>query len=350
MLSKITRKDLLFIFTVLVFFLFIKGLGGSLWPFVIALIASYIALPWVQRLEIIGVPRMVGTALFLVVGVLLIGITALLLFPYLWSQARQLLADAPRLFTSLFLHIEPALQRFGIDSTQIVAEAEKWILNAGDEVQSQIAQRLTWLLSFSVGNVFRLLLIWLQILMAPVFFFFILGDLEKLKGFLIEWIPEDFRSDFLHFISRSNFIMGSFFRGQSLLALSLAIFYSVGLWMLGLPYGFLIGMISGLLSFIPYVGFSLGIVTALAVGLAHGNPLWWIGALAIYIVGQVIDGLFLSPRLVGRSVGLPPLASVLAAIIGGNLLGFPGVLLGIPLVAITRELWFLLREARPQKI
>jgi predicted PurR-regulated permease PerM len=342
-LTSLNRKDLLFVFSIFVFYLFVKGLGGSLWPFAIALIASYIALPWVQKLEKLGVPRMLGTALFLLVFLSIGALIAVLIVPYLWSQSTQLLKDAPGLFWSLLSRIDPWLNRMGIESSEILANAQSWVLNAGQEVQAQIARRLTWLLSFGVGNIFRFVILWLQILMAPVFFFFILGDLEKLKGFFVEWIPEDFRGDVLHFVTRANFIMGSFFRGQILLAMTLAFFYSVTLWMLGIPYGFLIGFLSGILSFIPYVGFSLGLVTTLAISLANGSAYWTAGSAVIYITGQVLDGVVLSPKLVGRAVGLPPLASVLAAIIGGNLLGFPGVLLGIPLVAITRELWFMLR-------
>ena len=346
-LIKISRKDLLFIFSALIAYCFVRGLGGNLWPFLIALIAAYLALPPVQRLEKMGVPRFVGTGVFLLLFVGAFAITLFYLVPYLWTELLQLLGDAPKFFWTIVNKSEPWLRKMGISSQSLIEQFKNWTVNSEIGVHEQIAKKLSWILSAGVGNVFGIILLWLQILMAPVFFFFIMSDFERFKKTGIEWIPADIRPDALDFMNRANRILAAFFRGQSLLAISLGLYYSLALGLLGLPYGFLIGFVSGLLSFIPYVGFSLGLVTSIAVAVGSGSWFLSIGAASVYLGGQLLDGLFLSPRLVGQAVGLSPLGAILAAIIGANLFGLPGVLLGIPLAACTRELWLILKKNYP---
>jgi predicted PurR-regulated permease PerM len=343
-LIKISRKDLLFIFSALIAYCFVRGLGGSLWPFLIALIAAYLSLPPVQRLERMGVPRVVGTGIFLLLFIGAFAIALFYLIPYLWEEVIQFSRDAPQLFWTIIHKAEPWLLKMGVNSDNLVAEFKNWSLNSELGIQEQVIKKLTWLLGAGVGNIFGVILLWLQILMAPVFFFFIMGDFERFKKTISEWIPADIRPDVLNFMARGNRILAAFFRGQSLLAVCLGIYYSLALGILGLPYGFLIGFISGILSFIPYVGFSLGLVTSVAIGIGSGSWFLSLGAAIVYVGGQVLDGLYLSPRLVGKAVGLSPLGAILAAIIGANLFGFPGVLLGIPLAACTRELWLILKK------
>jgi predicted PurR-regulated permease PerM len=341
---KVSRKDLLFIFSFLIAFLFFKGLGGSLWPFVVGLIGAYLALPTVQRLEKMGVPRVVGTLFFLVIFLSVVVVSLWFLLPYLWSQLIQLTDDIPRLLSTVLGKTGPWLRRMGINVDNLGSSLQIFLKSTGQGVHETLVKRITWLIGAGIGNIFGFVLLWLQLLMAPVFFFFILGDFERIKHTIIEWIPSEVRPDFLDFFYRSNHILGSFFRGQFLLAVTLGCYYSLALGILGLPYGFLIGFVSGILSFIPYVGFSVGLVTSISVGIGNGSWMLAIGAASVYLGGQALDNLFLTPRLVGKAVGLSPLAAILSAIVGANLLGLPGVLLGIPLVACTRELWLILKE------
>jgi predicted PurR-regulated permease PerM len=173
-------------------------------------------------------------------------------------------------------------------------------------------------------------------IVTPVVAFYLLVDWDRMIATIDGWVPPRHRATVRQIGREIDHALSGFMRGQSALCLILGTFYAVGLWMIGLNFGLLIGMLAGLISFIPYVGSISGLVLALSVAMVQFLPDWtWVGAtLMVFIVGQFVEGNILSPKLVGASVGLHPVWVMFALLAFGSLFGFTGLLLAVPLAAM----------------
>jgi predicted PurR-regulated permease PerM len=171
---------------------------------------------------------------------------------------------------------------------------------------------------------------------TPVVTFYMLRDWEKLVASIDGALPLDHADTIRKLTTESNAAIAGFMRGQALVCLSLGTFYGIGLTLVGLQFGLVIGLIAGAISFIPFVGTFVGGVMALGMALAQFPP-DWIGVVkvaAVFVVGQMLEGNFLSPKLVGDRVGLHPVWIMFALLAGGSLFGFTGVLIAVPVAAI----------------
>ncbi|HYC25290.1 MAG TPA: AI-2E family transporter, partial [Roseiarcus sp.] len=164
---------------------------------------------------------------------------------------------------------------------------------------------------------------------------YMLVDWDKLVGALDVALPRDHHDSLRRMAHEIDLALAGFLRGQSLVCLFLGLWYGLGLTLIGLDYGFLIGVTGGLLSFVPYVGSLTTLVTSLLVALVQGWPSWslFLEALGIVLVGQILEGYVLSPKLVGKSVGLHPVWVMFALVAFGELFGFTGLLIAVPAAA-----------------
>ncbi len=179
--------------------------------------------------------------------------------------------------------------------------------------------------------------------LVPVFVFYFLEDLERIAAFLVDLVPVRHRDAVLTRARRVDGVVGGWIRGQVQVALALAVVYASGLALVGIPIGVPIGILAGLLSVVPYLGFALGFGLALLVALLDwhgGGPV--LGVAVVFIVGQLLEGYVLTPKLVGEKVGLSPVAVIIAILLGAEMLGFVGVLIAVP---VTGALKALLSEA-----
>jgi predicted PurR-regulated permease PerM len=186
-----------------------------------------------------------------------------------------------------------------------------------------------WSGSQSVLNVLSLIVV------TPVVAFYLLVDWDRMIAKVDSWVPPRHRPTVRGLAKEINGAISGFIRGQALVCLLLGSWYAVALWLTGLNFGFLIGMIAGFLSFIPYVGSLTGLVLSVGVALVQFWPDWlMIGAvLAIFFSGQFVEGNILSPKLVGEAVGLHPVWLMFALFAFGSMFGFVGLLLAVPLAA-----------------
>jgi predicted PurR-regulated permease PerM len=177
---------------------------------------------------------------------------------------------------------------------------------------------------------------WLtNLVLIPVVWFYLLRDWDRLVGWIDRILPRSIEPTVAHLAREADAVLGAFVRGQLLVMLALAIYYGVALTLIGISVGPLIGMVAGLLSFVPYLGFITGFAAAIIASLVtHGDWTHLLMVIGVFVVGQLLEGYVLVPRLVGEKIGLHPVAVIFAVLAGGYLFGFLGVLLALPAASV----------------
>jgi len=303
-------------------------LGPILAPFLLAGILAYICNPLVDRLERLRVPRAAGAlAVLLLLGALLAGL-GLILAPLLVEEAAVL---AERLPEGLALANEKLLpwlrEHLGLRLHLDPASLKKLAAENADSLQA-IAQKL--LESLKIGGIALFGLI-ANLLLAPVVMFYLLADWPDLLARIDNAIPRPWHGQVTRLAAQVDAVLSEFLRGQLLVMLALAAYYSLALWIAGLPSAFAIGLLTGLLIFVPYLGYAMGFILALLVAVLQFQGLAPIVAvLIVFGIGQLLESFLLTPFLVGDRIGLHPLAVIFALMAFGQLFGFFGILIALP--------------------
>ncbi|MBI4986799.1 MAG: AI-2E family transporter [Rhodocyclales bacterium] len=316
-------------------------LSPILAPFFLAAILAYICNPLVDRWQRLGLPRSAGV---LAVLALLVGIAAalaLILLPLLVDEARIVATRLPEAATLANEKLLPWLrENYGIRIKLDANFLRQFAADNRDGLHA-LAQKL--IESLAIGGV-ALFGIAATLLLTPVVMFYLLLDWQRLLGRLENAVPRAWHATTLRLAADVDAVLAQFLRGQILVMLSLAVYYSLALWLAGLPSAISLGLLTGLLIFIPYLGFALGLILALLVAALQfqgAEPV--VAVLIVYGIGQVLESFLLTPFLVGERIGLHPLAVIFALMAFGQLFGFVGVLLALPASA---ALLVGLREVR----
>lgn len=322
--------------------LIFRLLSGVLLPFVAGLVLAYLLDPVACRLERAGLNRMGATLLILVGFVLCAGLALVLIAPPLGRQLAGFLASLP----DYAARLQSLLLQAGAEFGEKYGGALWSRLGVGGGDPAQFQQPWADLVAQganAAGVIFRSVwsggtaLIGLVSLLfvTPVVTFYLLLDWRKLLATLDSLIPPGHRGT-VHGLTREiDAAMAGFLRGQSLVCLFLGLWYGVGLSLIGLNFGLLIGISGGILTFIPFVGSLTVLVFGLSVAFVQGWPSWTLPLLVLAVVGtgQFLEGNFLTPKLVGASIGLHPVWLIFALLALGSLLGFVGLLIAVPLAA-----------------
>lgn len=309
-------------------------LSGVLLPFVAGIALAYLLDPLASRLEKLGLSRLLATIVILFMFVLLFVMAVMLLVPVLSSQlgafAQRLPAYAAQLQSLAQERGGPLLERFGIN---VGADTQKAL---GDFTGQAVAWATRFAQSALAGGQAIAGVISL-IVITPVVAFYILLDWDRMVKAVDGWLPRKQAGTIRKLVGEMDGAISGFIRGQSLVCLLLGAFYAVCLGLMGLNFGILIGLISGFLTFIPYVGSIVGLLLSVGVATVQFWPDWKMPviALAIFLAGQFIEGNILSPKLVGEAVGLHPVWLMFALVAFGSLFGFVGLLLAVPLAAVV---------------
>jgi predicted PurR-regulated permease PerM len=174
----------------------------------------------------------------------------------------------------------------------------------------------------------------LDLLLIPFFVFYLLSDYLKMKARIERWIPPRYRTTGRGLLSQINYVLSAYVRSQVVIAFVMGLLYSVGFATLRVPLALTIGMISGFLNFVPYLGTLTGLVLAVSFTALDGaGPARLLGVLAVFVVVQSVEGYYLTPKLLGESLNLHPLVVLLGLVIGGNLFGLLGIILAVPVIA-----------------
>lgn len=303
-----------------------------------ALLAALFA-PLVRSLERRGWRRDLAVffVLFAVVGPLLlifIGIVSVLV-----DEITHFVQTFPETAATAYSKLQAFAASWGYELPHKKEELIQLLTEQIQNLSFDMLKSVSTLVKNSVLNFSSAVLAALNFILIPVFFFYVLADYEKWKKNFWEILPMEMRPFARRIVVRSEFIFGSFLRGQLVVCLILAAMYGVGLQLTGLQFGWLIGILTGLFNFIPYLGFGTGILLSILVILATGASGGTIlGVTAVLMIVQTLESFVITPRLVGQYVGLTPLEAIIALIVAGNLMGFLGLLLAIPIGAMVKEI------------
>jgi predicted PurR-regulated permease PerM len=306
-------------------------LGPILTPFLIGGMLAYVGQPAVSWMEGKRVPRTVGALLVMLVALILLLALLLVLAPLVQNEFSLLAKRLPQLAAGLYAQLAPWLdEKFGIQ-LQFDLDSIKQLV--ADNLDSAQALSLKVLTELKAGGML-LVAILINLVLIPVVMFYLLRDWSQIVLRLDELTPRRWVAQVRTMAIEIDNVLGEFLRGQLSVMAVLAIYYAVGLTLAGLQFALPIGILTGLLVFIPYVGFGLGLILGVLAALLQWNG--WPGfaaVLAVYGIGQLLEGYVLVPWLVGDRIGLHPLMVIFALLAFGQLFGFAGVLLALPVSA-----------------
>ncbi|MGD8782870.1 MAG: AI-2E family transporter [Thioalkalispiraceae bacterium] len=307
-------------------------LAPVLTPFMIAAVLAYIGDPLVDRLEGYKLSRTLAVIIVFLVLTLFAVVALIILVPMLEKQIVILGQKIPAYIETIQTKLIPWLNaRFGLDIVVDPAKLRESLQVNWKEAGGVVTTVLT---SISRSGAF-LAEVAANLVLIPVVAFYLLRDWDILVARICEMLPRKSEPVIKKITKESDEVLGSFLRGQLLVMLALSLIYSVGLGIVGLELALLIGMIAGLVSFVPYLGFIVGIVIAgIAAIMQFGDITHLVYVGIVFMVGQMLEGMVLTPALVGDRIGLHPVAVIFAVLAGGQLFGFLGVLLALPVAAI----------------
>ncbi len=310
-------------------------LGPVLTPFVVAAVLAYALTPLVNRIDGWGrgrMPRVVAVILVeLLFLVAALGIV-LMIVPVMVKEVPLMREQVPLLADRLNTGLTPWLAQFGINVSLDVSSIKAFVLKYLNANYEEAFGSV--LSSLKLGGSVALTVIGNAVLI-PVALFYLLRDWDKFVGRLLELVPSPMRPSFDSFADEADSVLGQYLRGQLLVMLVMATFYAAGLALFGLDLALPIGIFTGLAMFIPYLGFGIGLLLAVLAGLLQFASLKALVMVAVvYGIGQVIESLFLTPRLVGERIGLHPLMVIFALLAFGQVFGFVGVLVALPTSAV----------------
>lgn len=310
-----------------VFLVILWFTGDILLPFLIGAAIAYFLDPVADRLETLGLSRAMATAVITLLALLIFVLMALLVVPTLVNQAINLIEIAPELTRNFIDFLTDRFPTLLVEGSTLRTS----ITGIGATIQERGGE----LLNTALASAASLLNILLLFVIVPVVAVYLLLDWDRMVAQIDSLLPRDHAPVIRRLARDIDKTLASFIRGMGTVCLILGAYYAIALMLVGLQFGLVVGFIAGLVTFIPYLGAVLGGV--LAIGLALFQ-FWgdWVSiglVAAIFILGQMLEGNFLTPKLVGNSVGLHPVWLILALSVFGSLFGFVGMLAAVPIAA-----------------
>lgn len=311
--------------------------SNVLFPVMAAFLIAYITHPLASFFERHRLPRLLG---FLVILLLFIGLLLLIFLIFLPAIVHELISIGQRLPSwreVLEKRIGPLLadleQRYPEAYTLLQDRLAQWV----QENLPSIAQRLVGWLVGILGSAIGLASVLVNLVLIPVIAAYLTVDFHKFGSTLRLLVPRPVLPVVRKVVREVNQVLRDFLRGQLLVAMALGVMYTGGLLIVGAPLALVIGPLAGLSSLVPYLGFVLGIGAALILTALEYQDFWHpVGVLATFAVAQSVEGWFLTPRLLGKRIGLHPVWVLVALLVGGGLFGLPGIVVGVPVAAVLR--------------
>ncbi|HEY0825871.1 MAG TPA: AI-2E family transporter [Ramlibacter sp.] len=313
----------------------LRALGPVLTPFLVAGVLAYALTPLVDRLDDLWagrVPRVLAVVIVELLLVFVLFCLVLLIIPVLVKEIPLIREQLPLLLDKLHATLSPWLAQFGVSIALDLASLRALLVeylnaNWGDSFGS------IWS-SLKVGGSVLLTVVGYAVL-VPVALFYLLLDWKHVVAQALQLVPPRARPSVDSFTEEADQVLGQYLRGQLLVMLTMAVFYSTGLALFGLDLAVPIGVFTGLAMFVPYIGFGIGLVLAIVAGiLEFASIKAFVMVGTVYGLGQAFEGFYLTPRLVGERIGLHPLAVIFALLAFGQVFGFVGVLVALPASAV----------------
>ncbi len=329
-LTPVQHRTLTWLAIAVVAALLLRLLGPSLTPVVLSLVFAYLLWPMVRLLERRHLPRALAATITILGAMLAAAVLLLLLVPIVTTLLPLLHAQWPTLLDKFNQVIAPRLANWGFQVD--TGTVKDWLLKSLDGNMEEWGAKL--LSSARIGGSWLMTIVGLVVL-VPVLVFYLLVDAEGVTTRAWGLVPLNSRAALARFLGECDTMLRQYLKGQLMVMGAMALFYPLALMLTGLNLAWPIGVFTGLAVFIPYLGYTTGLV--LAVMTAAIEFTGWHGVaevLAVYAVGQVLESFILTPRLVGERIGLSPLAVILALLAFAELFGFVGVLVALPVSAV----------------
>ncbi|PJJ97272.1 AI-2E family transporter [Lysobacteraceae bacterium NML91-0213] len=318
----------------------IGALGPILTPFVLAALLGWLGDPLVDRIERTGRSRGIAVSLVFLMMVLLVTLVLLILVPMIERQVATLIESGPVYREWIMGTAIPWVEaRFGFEVSEWLDPQRlvEWVRGHWQ----QAGGIATTFMSYVSRSGFALIGLVVNLVLVPILTFYFLRDWDVLVARLAQLIPRDHYATVTRLAKESDESLGAFLRGQFLVMLAQGAFYAVGLQLIGLRLGILVGLIAGLISFVPYLGATVGAILMLLAAVVQAQGFDWqllILGTIVFTAGQLFESYVLTPRLVGDRIGLHPVAVIFAVMAGGQLFGFVGMLIALPVAAVANVL------------
>ncbi|MBC6444316.1 MAG: AI-2E family transporter [Alphaproteobacteria bacterium GM202ARS2] len=331
-MTRLSPSFHLFVMTLTLFalpFVLIAIFHDIMLPFFLGAVLAYILDPLADRFEDFGLSRVVATACVLLLVMLVCVFLLLLLVPPLIHQTAAFIQSLPSIVMNVY-HLALAYVSQLVDGDEPSITSDALLEPLRSLADTYVADILSFAKNVfvSIFDSGRILFEWLALmLLTPLTTFYLLNEWDKIVSYLRELLPQRNRAAVVRVVKDFDASLAQVARGLLALITVMAVYYGIGLSLI-IPYGFILGLLSGVLLLIPYLGWSLGLVLSCLVAWFEVQTLQGVGFVAaLFLVGQFIESFFLTPQLVGRSGGMHPLALLFALLVGGSVLGFIGVLL-----------------------
>jgi predicted PurR-regulated permease PerM len=317
-------------------------LAPILTPFAIGALLAYLGDPLADKLEAQKMGRTAAVSFVFAAMFLVLAAILLLLIPLLEHQVSNLLGSLPSYVAWLKDTVVPWLQeRFGLQFNVIESEEIVAVLKSHWSQAGGMAATLAGSISRSGMAVAEWLM---NLFLIPVVAFYLLRDWDRLIATTRDLLPKRIEPTVTRLALEADTVLGAFLKGQFSVMVALGAIYSLGLWFIDLDLALLIGMAAGLISFIPYLGSIVGLFAAGIAAVVQFQDVWSVvPVLIVFAVGQTLEGMLLTPWLVGDKVGLHPVAVIFSVLAGGQIFGFVGILLALPVASV---IMVLIRHAR----
>lgn len=332
-------------------------LRQPLMPFAVALGLAYFLNPVANGLERVFVrsgnrllakvgPRTAAVSVLALVVVLLFAAAVMFVVPAVYHQVSDTVAKMPEYYRVVRGKVEPVYQSLYERYPAQTEEVRQRVISTVKANAPQILSPLTRFLARAFGSVLGFFLTVLNLLIIPVFAFYLLFDMNHIQQGMKELVPPRFRPYVYTRSKEVDRLLSAFARGQVTVCLILGVFYAIGLSACGVPMGVVVGFAIGFFNLIPFMSYVLGLPLALLLSWVDDQSLTRLLVVAaVFTFGQFVEGNFITPRIVGQSIGLHAVVIMLAVLVGGTLFGFVGMLLAMPVTAALSVFWSDLREA-----
>ncbi len=322
--------------TFALFLLTIWLFKGVLLPFVLGVAVAYLLDPIVEKLEKHKIRRWVSTLVLVLLFYSFVFLFLLALVPLLYKESTLLIREIPGFVDKALVWVSPYLDwaqsHFGETNGDSVRSAVQAHLGSALKVSRTLVEGIA-----AGGQAFMGVL--MLIILTPIVSFFMMNEWPALKDWIMDLLPRKHKDTIIDLWKKIDTKLSGFVRGQLTVAFMLGLGYAIALTIAGLKFGFLIGIVSGILSIIPMVGSIVGLLISVGVAWFQSGEWSFVAIIAaIFLIGQFIEGNFLTPKLIGDSVGLHPLWILFALMAGGALFGIVGMLLAVPVAAVISVL------------
>ena len=315
-----------------VFIALLVVLGDALLPFVAGMAIAYFLDPACDRLEAMGCSRTVATSLITFVFFALLVAVLMLLIPLVSAQLIHFADRIPVYFSALR---EKAGFLMRLAESRLAEEQMRQLEGVFASASKQALSYAAGLANHLISGIGSLLSLLSLAVITPVVTFYLLRDWDRIVERIDGWLPQDRAEMIRGQVQLIDDTLAGFARGQAMVCILLGIFYAIGLSVIGLDFGMIVGFVTGLISFVPYFGMLFGFAAGVGIAIAQFGE--WVPVLmvaSVFAVGQVVEGNFLTPKLVGDRVGLHAVWIIFALLAGGSLFGFLGIMLAVPIMAV----------------